>query len=732
MTSSLVSVTDCGNYTYEDPPNGRFSTVRPFFNNGGGTPPILLRASLNSSPDVAAARLGRSAPTVDSPLSRSFTEPLFRRLEMPAAYHSNWSQVNVQEMTPRLARSQISLMGQLEIASVLERVESGLATCRPPEPCDEGVGGTYFMVDSDGDRVGVFKPLDEEPFASPDQPPLSQHSCSTAQLTVSSVLKLASSSLSNPMSPSAGQQQHTTEGKVRLRKGIPPGGGAIREVAASLLDHGNFARVPATTLVKCSISTGFCRTRSRSGSRRDSSPSGFFSSSPAQSESPLATPCLVNQPVVKVGSLQKFVPDSQQAWDYGPSKFDTDQTHRIGLLDLRLLNTDRHGGNMLVVPREASSGEMEDELPFFGEAAWDHGETGDEDDDEEDERLCRIRSSLSSMSSSSGSSIHNCDLDLVPIDHSFCLPEVLGDDVWFEWLTWPQARQPFSEETLAYVRDLDPKKDTRILEALGFPRRTIRIVRLATEVIKRCALREGLTLYEIGLKFAHQDVGKKSQFELLFDSVYASKQSSSSLKKEIVPSPSSTLSSGSTSESPSTQTRIRIVHPEPRRPLQPQRLQPQPQQPQQHQQKRQQQQQQQQQEQQQRRKTKHASSSCETSPGVRSRMTLSPSAPCLRSATLRQLHKERERAEQEHAVSNVRLRGLSTSSSFNVAISLPSSPYLGTHRHHEHFHQHRHDHHYYGITPPPSPSSPSMNCSTSSFLSPISLSRPLICTITSF
>ena len=44
--------------------------------------------------------------------------------------------------------------------------------------------------------------------------------------------------------------------------------------------------------------------------------------------------------------------------------------------------------------------------------------------------------------------------ELIPIDHGFCLPETL-EAPYFEWLHWPQAMLPFSEEELAYIRRLD-------------------------------------------------------------------------------------------------------------------------------------------------------------------------------------------------------------------------------------------------------------------------------------
>lgn len=71
------------------------------------------------------------------------------------------------------------------------------------ELSEEGVGGTYFLLDHDGNKFAVFKPIDEEPGA-PSNPK-----------------KL----VTNPL--------------------LPPGGGGIREAAAYALDRG-WAGVPET------------------------------------------------------------------------------------------------------------------------------------------------------------------------------------------------------------------------------------------------------------------------------------------------------------------------------------------------------------------------------------------------------------------------------------------------------------------------------------------------------
>jgi hypothetical protein len=81
----------------------------------------------------------------------------------------------------------------------------------------------------------------------------------------------------------------------------------------------------------------------------------------------------------KLGSFQAFAFSDGLAEDFSSSKFPVDEVHRIALLDIRTLNCDRNAGNLLVRRN----------LP--------------------------------------GSS-----LSLVPIDHGYCLPEVL-EIGWCDW-----------------------------------------------------------------------------------------------------------------------------------------------------------------------------------------------------------------------------------------------------------------------------------------------------------
>ncbi|CAM6087780.1 unnamed protein product [Calypogeia fissa] len=176
---------------------------------------------------------------------------------------------------------------------VLQQARSGLQAGHSPVLASEGSGGTYFMKDTEGRSVAVFKPVDEEPEA-----------------------------VNNPRSS---PRSSSNEG---LKSGIIVGEGALREVAAYLLDHPEtgyrssvtrnqegFAGVPPTMMVLSSHRVY----NYSSGSRK-----------------------------TKVGSLQKYVDSMSNCEDMGPASFPVGEVHKISVLDLRLANTDRNGGNILV------------------------------------------------------------------------------------------------------------------------------------------------------------------------------------------------------------------------------------------------------------------------------------------------------------------------------------------------------------------------------------------------
>lgn len=290
------------------------------------------------------------------------------------------------------------------VHALVAEVAIALASGVKPTPVPSGLGGAYYLRSRKGSTIAVVKPADEEPLA-----------------------------FNNPKG-FAGRML----GQPGMKQSIRVGETGIRELAAYLLDHGGFAGVPPSTLVKiCHVP--FNVNKNNTG--------------------------LVTNPPFKITSIQRYVEHDADAGDLGPSGFSVSSVHRIGILDIRLLNLDRHAGNMLV-------------KKFHG-------------------------SYVAGMA------------ELVPIDHGFCLPESL-DDPYFEWLHWPQASMPFSEAETDYISNLDPIKDAELLRTeLPLIREcSVRVFILCTIFLKQ-ATAAGLSLADIGQMMTRDFIGGEESWSIL-------------------------------------------------------------------------------------------------------------------------------------------------------------------------------------------------------------------------
>ncbi|GAB2271815.1 hypothetical protein Dimus_038935 [Dionaea muscipula] len=162
----------------------------------------------------------------------------------------------------------------------------------------------------------------------------------------------------------------------------------------------------------------------------------------------------------KIGSLQKFVKNNGSCEDIGPNAFPVDEVHKISVLDIRLANADRHAGNIL----------------------W-------------------------SKDADSGRTV------LIPIDHGYCLPNCF-EDCTFDWLYWPQARQPYSPDIIEYIKSLDAEEDIALLKFYGWdlPLECARIFRISTMLLKKGVAR-GMTPYAIGSIMCRETLKKVSVIE---------------------------------------------------------------------------------------------------------------------------------------------------------------------------------------------------------------------------
>jgi len=246
--------------------------------------------------------------------------------------------------------------------------------------CKEGVGGTYFLLDDEENKFGVFKPTDEEPGA-----------------------------INNP--------------KELLDEPIlPPGGGAKREVAAYLLDQSR-AGVPETYFLNNVSSTVFC---TKNG----------------------------NEP--KSGSVQKYIDVIGSSSSFGSSCFLTEDVHKIGILDIRILNLDRNDENILV-KKEADT------------------------------------------------------LRLIPIDHTYSLPPTIQTP-YFEWMYWKQAKLGFSDEMKDEVNKINIAEDAKLLRNIGIDEDSIMTMRITTTLLKKMVAK-GKTLFEIAQMICPVGKCKTSKLE---------------------------------------------------------------------------------------------------------------------------------------------------------------------------------------------------------------------------
>lgn len=285
-----------------------------------------------------------------------------------------------------LGRSKLFARTNELVKDIMKAIRNGIE----PIPVNSGLGGAYYFRNLKGESVAIVKPTDEEPFA-PNNPK-----------------GLLGKALGQP----------------GLKHSVRVGETGYREVAAYLLDHDHFAKVPSTALVKITHSI-FNVNDSVNGNK------------------------LQNRNVVsKIASLQQFIPHDFDASDHGSSSFPVAAVHRIAILDIRILNTDRHAGNLLV--------RRLDGVGRFGQ------------------------------------------VELIPIDHGLCLPESL-EDPYFEWIHWPQASIPFLEDELEYIRNLNPVRDSEMLrtELPMIREACLRVLVLCTIFLKEAAA-FGLCLADIG------------------------------------------------------------------------------------------------------------------------------------------------------------------------------------------------------------------------------------------
>lgn len=231
-----------------------------------------------------------------------------------------------------------------------------------------------------------------------------------------------------PCGPNNPKNLEGTLGSPSIKPGILSGEQADREVAAYVLDHGRFAGVPTTLLV--SMDTEANKS--------------------------------------KLGSFQVFVPYASASSDFGPSLFPTIDVQAIAALDIRLVNTDRHDGNILV------------------QEIVDH----------------------STLTTSRR---------LIPIDHGCALPDRMHvSSIEWAWMSWPQIKQPILPSVREAILAVNIDSDAQALRNLKIRPECIRTMRIATTFLQTCVrFNDQITLFEIAAFMSRTDFDTPSRLEQL-------------------------------------------------------------------------------------------------------------------------------------------------------------------------------------------------------------------------
>ncbi|GBE58915.1 hypothetical protein BOVATA_004080 [Babesia ovata] len=325
-----------------------------------------------------------------------------------------WS---MRESNPSAGIRRAGIKTTTHMQSIINEIALSLKNNIKPKLTMDGTGGTYMMYNKQRVCCAVFKPIDEEAFA--------------------------------PCNPRGYEGKLNQQG---FRSGVLSGEGASREVAAYLLDsaYGGACGVPDTTMVEASHPA-------------------FHNSCDEKFIKDVGSGLKW-----KSGSLQEFIDCKESSGNYNPSLFPVTDVHRIGILDLRVVNLDRNDGNILVMDLRQRSHDGQT-LP-------------------------------------SGAPRYK----LIPIDHGLILPDVVDvADMDLVWFDWPQTEIPFAKNELKLIFAYDPDKDAeRLRKRLLIRPECLRTMRVSVRLLQIGALMH-LNLKQIARIVCRSDMDTPSDLETM-------------------------------------------------------------------------------------------------------------------------------------------------------------------------------------------------------------------------
>lgn len=136
---------------------------------------------------------------------------------------------------------------------------------------------------------------------------------------------------------------------------------------------------------------------------------------------------------IKIGSIQRLIEHEGCAEDISCSLFSNYEVQKIALLDLRILNDDRHEGNILFQRKDKQ-------------------------------------------------------VKLFPIDHGLSIPDNLHlMNYNICWFVWKQVYQPIEPELKEYILSINPKKNYNMLKKrLDLRSECLRNLRIAETFLQKC------------------------------------------------------------------------------------------------------------------------------------------------------------------------------------------------------------------------------------------------------
>lgn len=341
----------------------------------------------------------------------------------------------------------------------------------------EGCGGAYILKGENANQLGIWKPRDEEAFA-PSNP----------RGYIDANIRCGSRS---PMRP-----------------GFRVGWGFLREHAVYKLDQSSAlkAGVPLTLSASATPLSQSDKSRPRSHLLSPAAPEARSQMTLAEASSsgkrlskspshPISSPMQMSKSSCSLmhftkvnsadaifsgdlGSLQKYVQHIGTMEEFGTLGLSKRQCQIIAALDIRIMNADRHGANLLVTEREVDS------EPSPG----DSGKRG-----------------------------------LIPIDHGYSLPPCLDrgglsgksnlGSTTFIWSGYRQCRENILPDVQAFIQGIDQFQDARLLRECGIGSEAILTNRIGTTLLQKGAA-AGLTLSEIASLCIRKQASQPSELEI--------------------------------------------------------------------------------------------------------------------------------------------------------------------------------------------------------------------------